>query len=172
MTVAQKPGSADVIPSSRRRQNLAVAFVALPALLGALWLVWSELALQPSRADPSISFATAIEGDDILEVFAHIRAGADPNAPIPYRDEELTGGEELMLTPLVIAVGNGRADTVRTLLSSGARTDAAGNRLALCLARRAGHDAAAQILLEQGGASEICPEQLHPDHAPLRTYID
>lgn len=156
--------------------RIAAILLAAPALLLAAFLAWSEV--WSPDALPVVfttSFTEALRDDTMEIAFEHIRHGRDPNAPAAYRDERLTGGEELMLTPLIIAVGRGQGDTVSMLLSSGARLDIPGSRYAVCLARRLGHTRIAGVLLENGGpgaAEEVCPSAPHDDDAPLRAYVE
>lgn len=47
-------------------------------------------------------FVDALVADRFELAFRHIRAGQSPDAPIAYRDDTITAGRELMLTPLVM----------------------------------------------------------------------
>jgi hypothetical protein len=161
---------------TRLRPWTAVA-MASPAIVAASWLTWVEITRDPPHAKPDTgsTLSSAIQDDDIVRAFAHIRSGEDPNAPVAYRHERLTGGREIMVTPLVAAIAHSRDDSVKMLMSSGARLDVPGSRFAVCLAKRLGHDRIVATLVRYGGAAATeapCPEQVPSAEAPLEAYVD
>ncbi len=145
--------------------QIVSAAMAAPAIVAALALVTIEggrlLPPDPSLTQPpaSASLADAIRHQSVEHAYAFIRAGQDPDAPIPFRDRELTGGRDVMVPPLLLAVASNRDNAVMMLLSFGARLDRPGARLAGCLARRLGHDALVTILetSRQGLPDVTCP---------------
>jgi hypothetical protein len=164
----------DLTPPAHR---LVALLLAVPALVVGAWLAWTDT--RPVRAESTPSDSSflieALREDAIERSFAYFRSGHDPNEPVPFRDDRLTGGTDVMVTPLLIAVALDRADTVRMLMSSGARLDARGNRYAVCLARRLGHTGIADLLLQDGGAdaaAAACPRAEQDEEAPLRAYVD
>ena len=149
--------------------------MAAPAVATACWLAWVEITRDPPRTTPELSLAEAIQQDQIETAWEHIRAGRDPNAPVAYRHERLTGGREIMLAPLLIAVAHARDDTVKALMSSGARLDAPGGRFAVCLAKRMEFERVAATLIRYGGAETgptTCPDRAPPKESPLSAYVE
>ena len=151
--------------------------MALPAVVSAVWLTAFELTLDPPETTPPAvtTFARAVADDRIEIAFAHIRAGQDPNAAVPFRDETFTGGRELMVRPLLIAVAHGNTDSVSMLMSNGARLDAPGNRFAVCLATRLQHTELAEKIIEDAGpedAPTTCPDAPKSEDAPLSAYVE
>ena len=149
-----------LLPQSLRLWLIA-GIIAAPAVAGALViaLVETDQARQRTamRDKPPVSFAEAICDDRVEQAHGFIWAGADPNAPIPFRDEEFTGNREVMVSPLMLAVACHRENTVVMLLNFGARPDAPANRHARCLARATNFDEAA-ALLEHDGTSAPNPD--------------
>lgn len=147
------------------RHRYGALLLALPAVAGAVFVAWLEMGLlarSPTDAGGTggLFFAAAVRADALDEAFAHLRAGADPNRPVPYRDPDLTADREVLLTPLLIAVANNRENMAMMLLSFGARMDAPGNLYAVCLARQLGYDGLAATLMRDGGpvaAAGACP---------------
>jgi hypothetical protein len=161
------------------RTRLAPLLVALPAIVGACAIVAFEgsrvvrQALRPAM--PPGSFAGALRSGEYEEAVAFIRAGQDPNAPIPFTDERLTGDRELQLAPLLVAVATHNDNAVMMLMSFGARLDAPGGRFALCLAERLGYRTMIVIMSRDGGpaaAQPICPTRSAPAEAPLLAFVE
>ena len=139
------------------QQTLAAILLLLPALAGAVAIAdadFSSRARQAAAAEPAPgdSLAWALREDAIETAYVFLRAGQDPNAPIPYQDEQLTGGHEIRVTPLMIAIANHRQNSVLMLLSHGARLDARGNAGALCLANALGDAQIVNVLTAGKGA--------------------
>lgn len=163
--------------STHSSRRLAALLMVAPVILAACGITWWQIDLTLTASDPYAgwSFVDALREDYFEVAFEYIRSGQDPNAPVAFQDDRLTGGEELMLTPILIAVAHGRADTVAMLMSSGVDLDAPGNRFAVCLARRLGHDDIAEAIVRNGGAEAAeatCPEMEVPEEAPLRAYVE
>jgi hypothetical protein len=151
--------------------------MAAPVVAAACWITWAAITPGSPRAnaDEVSSLARAVQHDQIEAAFRFIQAGADPNAPVAYRHERLTGGRDIAVPPLLIAVAHARDDSVKMLVSSGVRLDAPGNRLALCLARQMDHARVAATLLRYGGPAiegTACPNGTPPDGALLRAYVE
>jgi hypothetical protein len=159
---------------TRTSAFLGALALAVPATLGALWLSWWFVTDPPRGPVPGASLGDAVREDDIRRTFSLIRAGADPNAPILFNDE-WTGGDDVRVTPLLIAVAYDRVDTVRTLLNNGAVLDAPGNRYAVCLATRLKREELVPLLVRLGGADPshvVCPRAEPPMNGPLKAYVD
>ena len=158
-------------------QVVAALPLVVPALaLGAL-LVWFEIVLDPTQRDPvaDMPFADTLKYDHFERASQYIHAGTDPNAPVPYRDKVLTGGDEITLAPLLIAVANDRLDSVKMLMSTGLRLDAPANRYALCLAQRRGYESIAKLLtieLGDAAAAPPCPERIETGNTILRPFAE
>lgn len=150
--------------------------MAAPALVTASWLAWTELVRgQETSPTADLSFIEALREDRFERAYRYIHSGQDPNAPVLFQDDLLTGGDELPLTPLIIAVALDRGDSVKMLMSSGAVLDAPGNGLAVCLARRLGYAGMAESMVRDGGTAAVqarCPQAPHAEAAPLRAYVD
>ena len=149
--------------------------LAAPALIGALWIASTELR-DPTAARPNSpvfeSMADAIQHGEVEDAYAFVSAGANPNAPIPFNDAELTSGHPVMISPLMLAVSSNKENTVMMLLSFGARMDLPQNELAACLARRLGHDDLAAMILRDGNPREVtCPEPPPDAPAPLLAFV-
>lgn len=154
----------------------ATAALLAPALLTAIWLLSADINGGWARADPAadMPFVDTLVDDRFALAFQHIRAGIDPNAPIAYRDDTLTNGQELKLTPLLIAIARDRSDTVLMLLSRGIKIDMPGNRYAMCLAKQRGQTRTLEMIpyLTGDNPPTDCPPPA-PDGAPaLAAYVD
>ena len=169
----------DSTVSSRR--NLPGMFVAAPAVILAAGLVLFEgLAWvgpsTPRASDVSeASFVEALRQGDMEQAFAFIRAGHDPNVPVTFRDQVLTGGRDIRIAPLLIAVAFNRDDSVAMLMGYGARLDAPGNRFAACLATRMEHEEIAAAITRDSGPAvsrPTCPDFPPPSDAPLLAYVE
>lgn len=161
------------------RINLPALLVAVPAIIVAVALAaleGSRLTRQSSStALVEGSLGEALRGGELEQAFAFIRAGQDPNRPVVFRDQETTGDREILIAPLLIAVAYNRDDSVSMLMSAGARLDAPGNRFAVCLANRLGHEDIAELIIRDGrlAASDVtCPEATPSPEAPLLVYVE
>jgi hypothetical protein len=166
-------------PSTLSRRDLVVPIVvAAPAVLVACLLVALEanrFMEQRVRPDADIgSFAGALRSGDYEQAAEYLReTGSDPNRPIPFRDAELTGNQDIMVTPLLISVATRVDNTVRMLMSAGVNIDAPGNRYALCLADRLGDTTIAEVITHDGGpaaATMKCPDAPLSTGAPLLAF--
>ena len=151
----------------------AVALLA-PAIAAACWLLWAHLG-GAVRVDPyaELTFLQALERNRPERAFELIRAGQDPNAPLAFRHDQLSGGRTVALTPLLIAVALDAEETAAMLISSGAILDRDGNRLALCLARQLGHAKIEALLVRDAGPAATatpCPP-VNATDAVLRPYV-
>jgi hypothetical protein len=150
--------------------------LAAPAVIGALWIASTEIR-DPTAARPVApgfeSIADAIRHGEVEDAYAFVSAGADPNAPISFSDAELTSGQPLMISPLMLAVSSNKENTVMMLLSFGARMDLPQNELAACLARRLGYDGLAAMILRDGEPTRAvtCPEPPPDAPAPLLAFV-
>ena len=124
--------------------------LALPAVVGAVWLSAAAIvrAITPGPVDAaSGTFADAIGGSGPEQVFAFIRAGADPNAPVTFSHPDLTNDQEVRVSPIALASARHNGNAVMTLMSFGARMDLPRNQNAICLARRLGYDDIATMIV-------------------------
>ena len=163
---------------SLSRVRLVRWLVALPAIAGALTVIVLESAVLRSTWDgssqpPVGSLAHALRRGDLDSALFFIRSGQDPNNPIEFRDQILTGDRAVMVSPMLIAVASNNDDAVMMLMSFGARLDAPGNRFAGCLADRLGHQGIARILATYGGpagSQDACPDTVPDSSAPLNAF--
>jgi hypothetical protein len=122
------------------------------------------------------SFAAALRSGDYEQAFEYLRdSGSDPNRPIPFRDTELTGNREILVTPLLIAVATRVDNTVRMLMTAGVRIDAPGNRFALCLANQLGDTTIAGVITHDGGPAAktvTCPAAPPSPQARLLAFVE
>jgi hypothetical protein len=163
------------------RRDLVVPFlVTAPAVLVAcLLLVLEANRLIEQRVRPvpdASSFAQALRSGEYERAFEYLRdSGSDANNPIPFRDAELTGDREIMVTPLLIAVATRVDNTVRMLMTAGIRIDAPGNRFALCLANQLGDTTIAGVITHDGGPAAktvTCPAVPPSPEARLLAFVD
>jgi hypothetical protein len=147
-----------------------------PAIIGALWIAATEVR-DPTATSSSLpafeSIADAIRHGEVEDAYAFVSTGADPNAPIPFSDAELTSGRQVTISPLMLAVSSNKENTVMMLLSFGAQMDLPQNELAVCLARRLGYDDLAVMIVRDGKpAREVtCPEPPPDAPAPLLAFV-
>jgi hypothetical protein len=150
--------------------------LAAPAIVGGLWIaatgVYDATTSSPD-AQAFESMADAIQHGEVEDAYAFIRAGADPNAPMPFSDVELTADHAVAISPLMLAVSTNKENTVMMLLSFGARIDLPQNELAPCLARRLGfNDLGVMIRRDGKPTREItCPEPPPDAPAPLLAFV-
>jgi len=110
----------------------------------------------------------AIDDTDLSRAHAAIRAGADPNGLVNFRHSDLTGGQTVLLSPLVIAAAKGDENMVRMLLAHGVRLDDPVNALAPCVAA-ALHRHSVRVVLSlwtMRAVEKACP-LLDADEPPL-----
>lgn len=154
--------------------------VAAPAVLVAcLQVVLEANRVMEERFRPAMdisSFAQALRSGDYERAFEYLRdTGSDANNPIPFRDSELTGNREILVTPLIIAVATRVDNTVRMLMGAGIRIDAPGNRFALCLANQLGDTTIAGVIMHDGGLAAktvTCPAAPPSPEARLLAFVD
>ena len=144
-----------------RQRRLMAATLAAPALLSAAAMCAVE-SLRATRPHSNLftppvvlSLAEAIERNDLDGAYAFIRHGQAVDAPIAVRDSAHTGGQTVLIQPLLWAVASRNGDAARMLLSFGAGTD---RNLAdaLCLAEAIGDEAVAQVLRRHGAQRDRC----------------
>lgn len=119
------------------------------------------------------SLAQAIWDDGPEEVYAEIHAGASPNSPVAFSHPDVTNDQEVLVSPMVLAVARNSDNAVRTLMSFGARLDSPATRQAICLARRMGHgDIAAIIARDAPIAGNVsCPAAGNAKY-PLLDFVE
>ena len=133
---------------------------------------WFKGALLPAsqqvRYPFAYSLAEAIANDDTPQAYDFIRDGQDPNGFIAARDPVLTGGRDLLISPLVWAVATQREQSVLMLLGFGARAERPMDRKAACLAERLGNARLASVLRTYSDQESMaaCPD-VPPGTAPL-----
>ena len=160
--------------------HLVAMLIAAPVVIAAVGLSAIEAGrfMRPPSPrygeQPAGSLAYALRHNGVEQSYAFIRAGADPNAPIVFRDPEITGDREVSISPLLVAVAVKNENAVMMLLSFGARMELPGNRQAVCLARRLGYDDIADIILRDGGpaaTADACPEPHASSEPPLLAFV-
>ena len=142
-------------------QRAAVLALTVPAVACGLALLLAVVgatlvthAPDGARAQSPATFGQAVRADDLYAVFDAIRAGRNPNVPVPYRDDDHTASREIAVAPLLIAIANGRENMVMLLLSYGVTLNDPANAGAVCLASTMKEPAIVRILVRQGGAVE------------------
>jgi hypothetical protein len=164
---------------SRDRHPLAVTAILGPPMVVALVLCGLEIyrVIRPDAAlfagQPPASFADAIWQGDVEGAYTFIRNGQDPNALIPVEHSGFSDGQPIRVSPLVLAVAAGQANSVAMLLGAGIRMDLPDNRLAICLARELGNDEVREALqLGAPAAPLACPENvLAAVRHPIETSV-
>lgn len=156
--------------------QLLAWMLAAPAVAGALWFAATDVSGLPSPSAATTGFdsiADAIQRGQVEDAYAFVSTGTDPNAPIPFRDPQLTADLEVNVSPLMLATATNNDNAVMMLLSFGARMDLPQNALAICLARRLGHhDIADMILRDVKPAPTVtCPQAPSDAPAPLLTFV-
>lgn len=153
------------------------AVVAAPALSIAVMLMGldSGYGVTPDathRQHRAASLASAIAGGESVEtVYGFVRAGDDPDQLVHVAIDGLTGGGDVEVSPLVLAVATRDQNVVQMLLGFGVRPDRPQNRLAWCLALALQEPAIAAAI---DGASvsvsrEACPAG-PPPSSPLAWF--
>jgi hypothetical protein len=135
-------------------------YIGLPAVVGALWICVNDVAriVAPSPATTSETLAEAIRNEGPEAVYAFIHSGVDPNVPVAFRNDDMTGGREVTVAPIVLAVARGNDNAVMTMLSFGANMELPSNRKAVCLARRLDNGMEAMIVRDGRVSGPIdCP---------------
>jgi hypothetical protein len=148
------------------RQRLLAWMMAAPALAATLGLValeaWRARAPEsPLFSTPfAYSLAEALERDDVSRAYAFIRAGQDPNAPIPVRHAAFTADRQIQVAPLLWAVTTDAGQSVRMLLGYGARFDPPTQRAAMCIATVFKREQMIAVLRHFGAGNPAppCPE--------------
>jgi hypothetical protein len=153
------------------RVRLVSWLIAAPAVAGALGLAVIEstgIMRPPARVGTVGSFADALREGGTERAYGFVRDGHDPNAPIAFRDARLTGGVDVKVSPMLLAVASNNENVVLMLLGYGVRMELPDNRRAACLARRLGHDGLADTITRYGGPvpDVSCPE-LPPAPQPV-----
>lgn len=162
----------------RSRTIVLVWLVAAPSVLGALGVCALE-AYRGLRPESTL-FATphpdtltrAIVEDDYEGAYVLVRAGQDPNQPIPFSDDRLTGGRAVRVSPLLLAVATGSDNSLRMLLGFGARMTARPDSLAGCLADALDEPSIATLVRDLGAEpASACPASDDTAAFPLLSYV-
>jgi len=157
-----------------RRLRVVALCIAAPAIAAAVLLPMVEgyRGLRPAAPlfgdPPAQTIVEAIQrgNQGVEEAYRFIAAGQDPNRPILVNDPSLTGGRDVMVSPLMLAVATRNRNVVQMLMSFGARLDVPQNSGAICLARSLHNDAIVSILDSGDGAGAECSPQSRPADAP------
>jgi hypothetical protein len=163
--------------ATHRRRVLAL-LLATPTIVAAFAGVAIEaLRIADPQAQiladtPSTSFVDALERQDLLGAYWFVRGTHGANGPIQVSHPVLTGGQELVVTPMVWAVALRDDKAVLMLLGHGERMDGPLDRRAACLADAAGFPDIARILRRYGGPAmrEPCPAR-HGPTEPLLVWF-
>jgi hypothetical protein len=164
------------MPHLPSRAAWIATVVALPAVISAL----TAIAIEAKRmADPEAplfggpppaSLTQAItEKFGVEQTYQFIRAGADPNAALPFEHSDYTEGKTIAASPLLLAVAAGDSSAVQMLLSFGARLDLPQNRHVECLARELRNQEIIAILADRRGetAPPSCSDRKPDAGTPL-----
>ena len=157
------------------------AALAAPAVAVALMLTTIEsYRLTEPQAEvfggpPPASLAASITGGfGVEQSYQFIRAGQDPNQPIPLRHEDYTDGKDMRIPPLMLAIAARDSSAVRMLLAFGARLELPQHRNVECLARELGNPEILDILAERRGeaqAEPICQGRGQAEN-PLLAWVE
>ena len=153
--------------------QLMAWLIALPALVCAVGLPLYESSDAAEPPAMPTTFVQALGTRSVEQAYVFIRQGQNPNTLIRFRDDIRTGGQEVLVSPLMIALAGSDDNTAMMLLSFGASMDYAPNRRAVCLAREMGMDDIADLLLSTGrpGPEVDCPPPSGTEY-PLLTYVE
>lgn len=160
-------------PSPNRRRTLLLTcwVPAICVMLAATGVEVARLGLPTRTQAGHTAYGTlgeAIVADDLRGVRAFIDQGQNPNALITVHDPALTGGDELMVPPIVWAAAAGRQRVVLTLLGSGVTFERAADRAASCVAEWMGFQEIAEQVRIIGGIAATAPCEPRPAGPPLR----
>ena len=153
-------------------------FMALPAVIVAICVMalegwrWYRPRSPLFTAPFAYSLAEAIALDEGHRAYEFLRAGQDPNQPIPVRHPLLTKNRGVLVSPLVWAVALQREQIALMLVGFGARTDGQPGRNAVCLAERLGNTRIAMVLRQHGDrtSSAPCPVA-RSDEPPIFAFL-
>jgi len=147
--------------------------IALPALVCAIGLPLYESSDAARPTAMAATFVEALDDRNVEQAYLFIRRGQDPNTLVRFRDDVRTGGQEVQVSPLMLAVAGSDDNTVSMLLSFGARLDDAPNRHVVCLARDMGMGRLVALLQEAAGpeSESECPPPSGAEF-PLLAYVD
>ena len=150
---------------SRVRLRTLTWTLAGPALavllLATVVEVWRVVAPTQAQAGYRMygSLGEAIVMNDVRGAYEFIRRGQDPNGLIAVHDPVLTGGQVVLVSPVVWAAAAGRPKIVLMLLGAGVTFEREADRSAACLADRLGFADIAGVLRAIGGLppASACP---------------
>jgi hypothetical protein len=157
------------------------AFVAVPAVVSAVALSAIETyrLIDPHAAffggpPPATLVQSITEGFGVEQTYQFIRAGQDPNAPIPVDHPDYTEGATVMASPLLLAVAAEDESAVQMLLSFGARLDLPENRHVECLAGEIGNSEIVKLIADGRGESAptACKDRKADAPTPLVAWAD
>ena len=162
---------------TRSRARVVSWLITAPAIAAAVGLAVIEVGgimRPPDRIGTVGTFADAIRDGSPERAHAFVRAGHDPNDPIAFRDTALTGGLEVKVSPMLLAVASNNENVVLMLLGYGVRMGLPVNRRAACLATRLGRDDLADTITHYGGAvpDVPCPELPVPPQPLLLPFLE
>ena len=145
---------------SLRRRLLLVALIAPPALTALAVAgveVWRVTAPRSTlfAAEPVVSLADALEQHRLADAYGFIRAGQNPDEPIPVRHPAITGGRTVLAAPLVWATAVDDREGALMLLGFGAA--AREMPRAVCVAEAIGRMNVAATLRALAPEAPQCP---------------
>jgi hypothetical protein len=169
------------MPQPSHRAAWIAAFIAAPAIASAVALSGIEAyrLIEPEAAlfggPPPASLAESIaDGFGVEQTYQFIRAGQDPNAPIPVNHPDYTEGAAITASPLLLAVAAEDGSAVLMLLSFGARLDLPQNRHVECLARELRNGEIVKMIADRRGESAppACASRKPEATTPLLAWAD
>ena len=158
---------------SAGRTALLALLVAVPGLGTAAFFAFDNWALThagvatapaPAKAD----LMDAVRNGDVLGAFAIARSGPGPRVPRSFRDETLTGGTDLLLTPFLLAAARNDKNMVLMLLTHMEPPSTRVRAMGACLVRARADQRLADVIAP-GLPVDACPDSVDmPDL--LRRY--
>ena len=164
-----------------RRSAWIAAFIAAPAVVSAVALTAIETyrLIEPEAPlfggpRPASLIESIIEGFGVEQTYQFIRAGQDPNEPMPLDHPDYTGGVGIRVSPLMLAVAAQDGSAVQMLLSFGARLDLPQNAHVECLAREIGNTEIITLITDGRGESAPppCADRKADAATPLTAWAD
>lgn len=155
--------------AARTRASSLAVMAIIPVLVGALAAVaTSWLRSQPVDLGVQSSAASLLEfvrRGEVRAAYVVVRERVPTNQPTLFRDRQLTLGEEVLTTPLLLAAARGDDNMVAMLLTHAAPPEDRVRRSAICLAFGRGHEALARRLA--AGQPESAPHCAAHEGRPM-----
>jgi len=143
------------------RTALLALVVAAPALGAAVFFAsddWGKTRpavaiLPPTEAD----LTAAVWEGDVMRAFVIARSGASAHVPVPFRNDTMTEGIDLPITPFLLAAARGDENMVLMFLNHTEAPAPRSRTMAACLVLERGDRQLAAVLAPELPA-DTCPE--------------